>query len=132
MLHRQQLRRGGIVVIPQIVMHDLEVPNPLSRSRVERQQTVAKEIIALPIAAIQIVRGRAGRQKYDAVLLVEREIAPRVRATRVPESILWHVSYPYSPGRGICERPHELAADHVVGAYSPGGDPYPSPTLERR
>ena len=29
-LNRQELRRRGIVVVPQIVMHDLEMPQPLS------------------------------------------------------------------------------------------------------
>ena len=38
-LHRQQLRRGGVVVVPQIVMHDLEMPErlPVRASSASRQ-----------------------------------------------------------------------------------------------
>ena len=119
-LHRQQLRRGGIVVVPEIVMHDLEVPQALSRARVEREQAVAEQIVALAIAAVEIVRRRAGRQKDDAVLLVEREIAPRVRAARVPEGILGpRLVSVFTGPRNRVERPHELAAEHVVRADVP-------------
>ena len=93
------------------------MPQPLSGARVEREQAVAEQIVALAIAAVEIVRRRSGRQKDDAVLLVEREIAPRVRAARVPEGVLRprFVSV-FTGTRNRMERPHELSGEHVVRA----------------
>ena len=105
-------------------MHDLEMPQPLAGPRIEREQAVAEEVVALAIAAVEIVRWRAGRQKHDAVLLVEREIAPRVRAARVPEGGLRprFVSV-FTGTRNRVERPHELSGEHVVRADISGGEP---------
>ncbi len=36
--HRDELRRGGEVVVPQIVVHDLEMPESLAGARIERDQ----------------------------------------------------------------------------------------------
>src|SRR5687768_7192875 len=88
-LHRQQLRRGRIVVVPQIMMDDLEMPQPLARSCVEGEQAVAEQVVASPIAAVKIVCRRAGWHKHDAIFFVERQVAPRVRAACVPECIFW-------------------------------------------
>ena len=81
--HGQQLRRGRVVVIPEIVVNDLEVPQPFARTRVEREQAIAKQVVPLAIAAVEIVCRRAGRYEDDAILLVERQIAPRVRTASV-------------------------------------------------
>ena len=61
----QQLGRGREVVVPEIVVDGLEVPEPLARSRVEREQAVAEQVVAGAIAAVEIVRGRAGRHEDD-------------------------------------------------------------------
>jgi hypothetical protein len=44
--NRGQLRRGAWIEIPQIVVHELEVPQPFSRARVERDDRRPEQIAA--------------------------------------------------------------------------------------
>ena len=64
--HRDQLRRGGRVVVPEIVVHHLEVPQPLAGARIQRQQAVAEEIRADAIGAVVVVGGRDSGKIGDA------------------------------------------------------------------
>ena len=75
--HRQQLRPGDEIVVPQIVMQQLVVPQPLAGAKIEREQRVAEQVVAFPIAAPQIERRRAEREIPDAALLVDRQTRPR-------------------------------------------------------
>src|SRR6185369_9210311 len=76
LLQREQLRRLRQVVVPQIVMHELVMPEALAGPRIERNETVREEIVANPIAAIEVEARRAERNERDAVLLVDCELAP--------------------------------------------------------
>jgi hypothetical protein len=69
--HRHELRGRSVVEVPQIVMDRLEVPQPLPRARVECQQAVGEEILAVAIRAIEIVRSRPGRDVDDAARVVD-------------------------------------------------------------
>ena len=73
-LHRQQLRRGGIVVIPNVVMDHLEMPQAFAGARVQRQQAVGEQIRAVAIDAVEIV------------LRARRWARRRCRASRRPTS----------------------------------------------
>ena len=71
---RQQLRRGRQVVVPQVVMHGLEVPDPLAGLRVERDHAVGIEVRAMTVAAVEVVARRPGRDEDDAACLVDGEL----------------------------------------------------------
>ena len=51
----RELRGGDVVVVPQIVVHHLEVPQPLPRARVQCQQRRAEQIGAMTIGAVEVV-----------------------------------------------------------------------------
>src|SRR6185503_20537163 len=76
----EQLRRLRQVVVPQIVMHELVMPETLAGPRIERNETVREEIVANAIAAEEIESRGAERNERDAILLVDRELAPVVNA----------------------------------------------------
>jgi hypothetical protein len=61
-----QLGSVGQVVVPQVVVNDLEVPQPLAGARVEREQRVAEQVVARPVAAVEIEPRRSGRDEGDA------------------------------------------------------------------
>src|SRR5215831_9831843 len=46
--------RGRQIVVPEIVMHELIVPDTFARFRLEAHKTVAEEIVAKPVASIHV------------------------------------------------------------------------------
>src|SRR5262249_30695295 len=112
-----QLRRRGGIGVPEIVMNGLEMPEPLSRPRIEREQTIRVEIIAVPIAAIELVLGRSGRHVHRPPLHVHGDFAPHIDAAHVFVGVL-------GPGfisvlawaRDRVEYPDELAREDIESA----------------
>src|SRR5262249_8513865 len=66
--------------IPDVVMDHLEVPLLLPRARVERQDAVAIQVVARPIAAVEVVLAARGRHIDDAPRRVDRQFRPVVGA----------------------------------------------------
>ena len=112
-----ELRRGDVVEIPEIVMHGLEVPQALAGLHVERQQAVGKEVLAGAIAAIEVGGGRPGRDVHDPALLVDRHLPPVVGAADVLVAVgrIGVVAELARP-RDDVELPQQLASQHVVRA----------------
>ena len=81
--HVEQDRRVRDVGVPDVVVHDLEVPQVLAGVRVGRDDAGAEEIVAGPIAAVAIADGRAERHVDDAARGVDRHQAPDVDARAV-------------------------------------------------
>ncbi len=77
-LNREQFGCGSGVVIPQIVMHELEVPQALAGPRVKSEQAIAKQIGSGAVRSVEIVGRGAKREVSYATLCVQREFAPRV------------------------------------------------------
>src|SRR5207253_7477305 len=76
----EQLRRLREVVIPQIVMDGLEVPQPLARPRIEGDDAVAEQVVADAVAAVEVEPRGAKRDVRDAARVVDRQLAPVVDA----------------------------------------------------
>ena len=114
--HRRQLRRGVVVHVPDVVMHGLEVPEALAGARVERDQAVRVEVVAVPVAAVEIVLGAARGHVHDAARDVHRGLGPVVRTAHGRPCV-------GRPGVGTfvagarhgAERPHHRAGAHVEG-----------------
>lgn len=54
---RHKTRGRWRIAIPEIVMHELEMPEPLTRRGVECKQRVREEIVTDPIGSVEISRG---------------------------------------------------------------------------
>ena len=112
---RQQLRRLREVVVPQIVVHELLMPEPLAGARVERDQTVAEQVVSRPIPAIEIEARGAEGNKRDSVLRIDGQFAPVVNAACLLVRPSGQVSYPNSPGCGMLWKTHTIfPGPHVI------------------
>ena len=110
--------RGREVGIPDVVVHDLEVPQVLAGVRVGRDDARAEEIVAGAIAAVLIDRGRAERHVDDAALDVDGDEAPDVDARAIlPAVARPRVVELLARLRNRSERPHQLAGVDVPGAH---------------
>ena len=81
--HIDQVRRGGKVVVPESVVHGLEVPDPLPGSGVQAHEAFGEQVVAGTMAAVEVVGRRAERQVDVARLLVNRHERPDVRVAGV-------------------------------------------------
>ena len=68
LLHVDQRRRAGQIGVPDVVMHDLEVPQVLAGVRVGRDEAGAEQVVARAVAAVLVDRRRAERHVDDAAL----------------------------------------------------------------
>ena len=65
LLDRQELRCGGIAVVPNVVVDHLEVPQPFARTGVESEERIGEQIGALAVNTVEVVL-RAGCRSIDA------------------------------------------------------------------
>ena len=77
-----------VVVVPQVVMDVLEVPQPLARARIERQQAIGKEVRADAIGAVEVEGSRSGGEVGNRPLRIDRDLPPRVGAADVLPRVL--------------------------------------------
>src|SRR5437879_5753264 len=112
---------GGQVAVPQIMMHELEMPHAPAGGGVQGQQAVGVNVLADAIAAPKIKRRRTGGDEDHSPLFVHCHARPAVRATDVLPGV-------GRPGlvtrlariRNRVERPDDLAGARVVSADVPG------------
>ena len=99
-----------------LVCSGLEVPQTLSGTRVERDDAVAEEVVAVPVAAVKVVARSTGRNEDDAALGVHRRLTPIVYAAECVLGVVRpRVSAELAGPRHGMEDPYELACAHVVG-----------------
>ena len=82
----EQRRRLGVVV-PDVVMHELEVPEILAGVRIDRDDRRREQIVAGTIDADAVVVRGAERHVEDAALRIERHVAPDVDAGSVLRAV---------------------------------------------
>ena len=115
--HGQELGRIREVVVPQIVVDGLEVPQALACLRVERHQAVREQIVALAVPAVEVESRGTERNEHDAVLGVDGHLAPVVHTAR-RRQVLGRpaVGAEFSRPRNAVEGPLVFAGHHVEGA----------------
>src|SRR5215469_13565234 len=113
---RHQLRSRCGVVVPEVMMHKLKVPQIFACSHVQRDEAIRKEILPLAICAIKVVGRSARGGVQDASFLIHRELAPDVRSSDIGPGI-GRLSFitPFSGVRHGVEDPSKTARAHIVG-----------------
>ena len=102
-------------------MDHLEVPQPLARPCVERDERVAEQIRAVPVGAVEVVSRRAGGKENDAALGIDGELAPCIGAADVFPGIRRPgVVAEFTGMRDGVEPPRLFAGDDVVRANVAG------------
>ena len=113
---REQLGGGRQIVVPEIVMDDLPVPESLSGARVQRQEAVPKQVLAVPVRSVEVVSGRPGGNERDSALLVDRHLTPVVHAARGRQRFRGpRIRAKFTPARDRVENPFQLPGDDVEG-----------------
>ncbi len=113
----RELRRRAGIQIPEVVVHELEMPPALAAARVERDDGRAEEIGAVPIRAVEVIRRRSERDEDDAAANVDRRLTPVVDPADVfPGVFRPRVVAELAGARHRVERPDEFAGENVVGA----------------
>ena len=82
------------------------MPEPLAGPGVNRDERVGEQVVALAIAAVEVVARTPEPEKCDAVLLIDGELAPVVPAAATFQWPSGHVSYPNSPSCGMTWKIH--------------------------
>ena len=116
-LQVDEQRRRLRVVVPDVVMHELEVPEILAGVRVDGDDRRREQVVAGTIDADAVVVRRAERHVENAALVVERRVAPDVDAGSILGAVLFPgvVAELARPRHGV-ERPHQLAGSRVERA----------------
>ncbi len=101
-------------------MHGLEVPADLTGARVERDDRVAVEVRAGPIAAVEVGARRADRQEHPAAPEIGGDGRPDVRRARQSRARLPALGARLTRVRNGVEGPAQRAGSHVERAHIPG------------
>src|SRR5262245_28559248 len=101
---------------PEIVVNELLMPDPLAGASIDRDERVGVQVVAFAIAAVEVVTRGAESDERDAVLLVDRELAPVVHATAdLVMAFRPRVVAELAFVRNDMEDPRELPRPNVVG-----------------
>ncbi len=113
----EQVAGGRKVVVPEAVVHRLEVPDPLSGLDVDGDDALREQVVAGAHAPVPVVRRRPRRQIDVAQLLVDGHRAPHVGVAAVaPRLVLPRLGPELAAlGNGV-EDPLHLAGPGVEGA----------------
>ncbi len=115
-----QDRRGGRVVVPEAVVDDLVMPDPQAGRRVEAHEALREEVVAQPVAAVEVVRRRFDREVDEPEVEVRAHQRPHARVACVrPRLVLPRVSTVLARLRDRVENPEPLAGAHVIPADVP-------------
>ena len=110
-------RRPYGVVLPDVVVHHLEVPHPLAGRGVERDEAVGEEVVPRPVPAIDHAGRRRERHVDVAQFLVGGQAAPGAEVARVGAgAVAPGVGAELSVARDDVERPAQLAGPRVEAA----------------
>ena len=96
-----QNRRRRHVEVPERMVHELEVPLALAGLQIDADEALGEQVVAGPVAAVEVRRRRLDRQVDEAELLVDGDLRPDAGVAVDAHESFSHVSLPNSPGRGI-------------------------------
>ena len=118
----QQGGRRRQVVVPEAVLHGLEVPDPLAGARVEADDGLREEVVAEAVSAVVVVARRADGEVDEPPFGVEGHRRPDVRVPHpVPGAVLPGV-VPELAGCGIRLKDQTSSPVLVLNACTfPGG-----------
>ncbi len=115
----EQRRRRRHVVVPDVVMHQLLIPDELARGGIERDHAIGVEAVPQTQAAVIFVAaGGSDGDVYQAALGVERQEAPHIGAVLdVPAIALPRLVAGLTRLRLGVERPDQLAGARIPSAH---------------
>ena len=112
-----EVRRGGQVAVPEVVVDHLVVPDAVAGAGVEGDEGICVEVVSDAVAAPEVEGGGTGGAEDEAALLVEGEAGPDVGAAGVLIGGGWpgFVAGFTGLGNGV-EAPDQFTGAEVIGA----------------
>ena len=117
----EQRGRGRRVVVPDVVMHRLEMPRDLPGLDRQRHGGAAVVVDAMTLAAVEIRPRIAGRHEDQATFVIARDDRPAVRRALLVDAlgIIGRAGFPVGghrvPGPGECAGAGVESAHHTRG-----------------
>src|SRR5204863_2271881 len=110
-LHDVSEHRGrGVVVIPDPMMDVLKMPFPLSGLQIDADETLGEQVVAWPVAAVEVRRRRLDGQVHESAFFVDGDLRPHAGiAVDGPRLVLPGVVAELAGTRNRVERPEQLA-----------------------
>src|SRR5690606_38476652 len=106
------------IIVPQIMMHSLEMPDAFACPGVKRYQAVSKQVTADPVGAVKIIGRGSNRQVYNAPFGVNGHLTPDIRSSHVVIRVLWPgVITVFAVQRDSVKGPFLFAGHDVIGSY---------------
>ena len=128
-----QGRRRGQVVVPETVMHRLEMPNPLAGLRIDTHQALREQIVSQSVTAVPIVGRRANRQVDITQVQVSAHHGPHIGVAAVaPRAVLPGVCTQLTALRNGMEYPALLPGADIESAHVPRGHLFVSRPIHNR
>ena len=117
----EEQRRARQILVEQIVVDHLEMPEPLASGGVERDEGVGEKIFPVALGAIEVGLGRLRRDVNDAAFLVERLARPRHDAGgRLPGVGGPGVVAEFAGAWNQVKNPAARAGAHIEAAHGAG------------
>ena len=120
---RQQLGRLRNVEIPQVVVNELLMPDPLAGARVDGDKRVGEQVVALAIATVEVEARAAEADERDSVFsstVNSLQLCRRHRpCSGLPATVVAEL-----PLMRMTWKIRRAAGPHVVAWTSEGGPPY--------
>ena len=133
---RDQVGIDRQIVVPQVVMQRLKVPDALARPGVESDRAVGEQVVAMPVAAVEVEGGRSESGEDQAALHVDAEPAPGIGRAAVLPGIAFPglvSEFARIGARSGTARPRSPVrtsnARMSPGAAMPGPSPHETPTM---
>src|SRR6516164_8286968 len=107
-------------MIPHRMMHELEMPLPLTRFQVHGYEAFGKEIVARPVASVHIQRRRLYRKINEPRFGIRRDLSPHSSvAGPFPRSVFPRVIAELAGIRDGIESPDLPAGPNIERAHQP-------------
>ena len=129
-------RRGRQVVVPQVVVDDLIVPDPFAGRAPDAHERVGEDVVAKPVPAVHVAGRRRQRQVGEPLLLVGADERPQIGVAAVrPGVVLPGLAADFARTRNRIELPSRLAGADVERLHDARARPpcaSADPTSSRR
>ena len=85
------------------------MPHTLAGLEIDRDETVRKQVVAVAMPAVVVIRRHLGRQIRQTKLFVDADLTPDAGVPRIPPRVVEPRVVPNSSPRGIVWKIHRLA-----------------------
>src|SRR5215472_8288195 len=87
MRQSEKLWSGRVIVVPDIVMDHLEIPEQLAGASIKRQQAVTEEVGAATVSAVKVVLGTCRGHVDNSALHIHGDLAPTISTSHALPSV---------------------------------------------